>query len=135
MCTVVEGSYALKLEDREPFTTEPDDRFSSRATTDFTQALNRLMIQSLSSSCTRNCSKNAVSIHLPNLSFVTDQRLNPLVVEPFDVYSMLSNLNPAKCTGFKNLPNRLLKSCSRSLATPLSLLFNFILVSVQFPFQ
>ena len=40
---------------------------------------------------------------------------------------------PAKCKGFKNLPNCLLKSSSQSLATPLSLLFNFILASEQFP--
>ena len=73
------------------------------------------------------------NVNLPNFSFTTDQRLQSLVVEPFDVYSVLSNLNPAKCKGFKNLPNRLLKSCSQSLATPLSLLFNFILASEQFP--
>jgi len=46
---------------------------------------------------------------------------------------VLSNLNPEKCKGFKNLSNRLLKSCSQSLATPLSLLFNYILASEQFP--
>jgi len=74
-------------------------------------------------------------VNLPNFSFIIDQRLQPLVVEPFDVYSVLSNLNPAKCKGFKNLPNCLLKSCSQSLATPVSLLFNFILASEQFPLQ
>ena len=72
-------------------------------------------------------------VNLPNFSFITDQRLPSLVVELFDVYSVLSNLNPTTCKGFKNLPNHVLKSCSQSLATPLSLLFNFILASEQFP--
>ena len=75
------------------------------------------------------------NVNLPNFSFITDQRLQPLVAERFDVYSVLSYLNPAKCKGFKNLPNCLLKSCSQSLVTPLSLLFNFTLASEQFPLQ
>jgi len=74
------------------------------------------------------------NVNLPNFSFITDQRQQPPAVEPFDVCSVLSNLKPTKCRGFKNLPNRLLKSCSQSLATPLSL-FNFILASDQFPLQ
>jgi len=74
------------------------------------------------------------NVNLRNF-FITDQRASPLVAEPFDVYSVLSNLNPAKCKGCKILPNRLLKSCCQSLATPLSLLVNFVLVSESFPLQ
>ena len=75
------------------------------------------------------------NVNLPNFSIITDQSQQPLVVESFDVYSVVSNLNPAKWKGFKNLPNLLLKSCSQSLEIPLSLLFNFILASEQFPLQ
>jgi len=35
--------------------------------------------------------------------------------------------------GFDNLPNRILKICSQSLATPFSLLFNFIFSSEEYP--
>jgi len=75
------------------------------------------------------------NVNFPNFSFVTNRGLNPLVVEQFIVYSVLVNLNHTKCKDFRNLPNRLLKSCSQSLATPLGLLFNFILATKQFPLQ
>ena len=52
--------------------------------------------------------KKLSNINIPNFSFVTNQCINPLVVKPFYVYSVLSNLNIAKCKDFKNLPNRLL---------------------------
>jgi len=70
---------------------------------------------------------------LPPLEYLTDQQLLSPVIEPFEVFQVLHRLNPNKCKGFDNLPNRILKICSQSLATPFSLLFNFILSSDEYP--
>ena len=60
------------------------------------------------------------------MQYLTDQRLLSPVIEPFENFQVLNNLNPNKCKGFDKLPNRILKICGQSLATPFSLLFNFI---------
>jgi len=70
---------------------------------------------------------------LPPFHFLTDHRLLPPTFDPFQVFRVLSSLHPNKCKGFDNLPNRILKICSQSLATPFSLLFNLILLSEVFP--
>jgi len=70
---------------------------------------------------------------LPRFHMCTDLFIPPLSIEPLDVYHVLLSLNPNKSKGFDNLPNRLLKNCAQSLATPFSLLFNFILATSHFP--
>ena len=57
--------------------------------------------------------------NLPPLEYLTDQLLLSPVIEPFEVFQVLNRLNPNKSKGFDNLPNRILKICSQSLATPL----------------
>ena len=57
------------------------------------------------------------------LDFIGDLFIPPLSIESLDVYYVLLSLNPNKSKGFDNLPNRLLKNCAQSLATPFSLLF------------
>jgi len=71
--------------------------------------------------------------NLPPLEYLTDQRLLSPVIEPFEVFQVLNSLKPNKCKGFDNLPNRILKICSQSLATPFSLLFHFIFSSEEYP--
>jgi len=55
------------------------------------------------------------------------------VIEPFEVFQVLNSLNPNKCKGFDNLPNRILKICCQSVATAFSLLFNIILSPEEYP--
>ena len=71
--------------------------------------------------------------NLPPLEYLTDQRLLSPVIEHFEVFQVLNNLNPNKCKGFDKVPNRILKICSQSLTTPSSLLFNFIFSSEEYP--
>jgi len=71
--------------------------------------------------------------NLPPLEYLTDQRLLSPVIEPFEVFQVLNSLYPNKCKGFDNLPNWILKICSQSLATPFSLLVNFIFSSEEYP--
>ena len=71
--------------------------------------------------------------NLPPLEYLTDQLLLSPVIEPYEVFQVLNRLNPNKRKGFDNLPNRILKICSQSLATPFSLLFNFIFSSEEYP--
>ena len=47
--------------------------------------------------------------NLPPLEYLTDQLLLSPVIEPFEVFQILNRLNPNKCKGFDNLPNRILK--------------------------
>jgi len=70
---------------------------------------------------------------LPPFHFLTDHRFLPPTFDPFQVFRVLNSLQPNKCKGFDNLPNRILKICSKSLATPFSLLFDLILSSEVFP--
>jgi len=63
----------------------------------------------------------------------TDLCIPPLSIEPLDVYHVLLSLNPNESKCFDNLPNRLLKNCAQSLATPFSHLFKFILATSHFP--
>ena len=67
---------------------------------------------------------------LPRFHRCTDLFIPPLSIEPLDVYHVLISLNSNKSKGFDNLPNRL---GAQSLATPFSLLFNFILATSHFP--
>jgi len=70
---------------------------------------------------------------LPRFHMCTDVFIPPLSIEPLDVYHVQLTLNPNKSKGFHNLPNRHLKNCAQSLATPFSLLFNFTLATSHFP--
>ena len=70
---------------------------------------------------------------LPRFHMCTDLCIPPLLIEPLDVYHVLLSLDPNKSKGFDNFPIRLLKNCAQSLATPFSLLFNFILATSHFP--
>jgi len=70
---------------------------------------------------------------LPHFHFLTDHRSLSPTFDPFQVFRVLRSLHPNRCKGFDNLPNRILKICSQSLATPFSLIFNLILCSEVFP--
>jgi len=70
---------------------------------------------------------------LPRFHMCIDLCIPPLSIDPLDVYHVLLSLNPNKSKGFDNWSNRLLKNCAQSLATPFSLLFNFILATSHFP--
>ena len=70
---------------------------------------------------------------MPPFHFRTDHRLLRPTFDLFQVFRVLNSLHPNKCKGFDNLPNRILKIGSQSLATSFSLLFNLILSSEVFP--
>jgi len=69
---------------------------------------------------------------LSRFHMYTDLCIPPLIIDPLDVYLVLLSLNLNKTKGFDNLPNRLLKNCAQSLATPFSLPFNFIVAISHF---
>jgi len=48
--------------------------------------------------------------HLWNILPISDYYL--LLLNLFEVFQVLNSLNPNKCKGFDNLPNRILKICS-----------------------
>ena len=70
---------------------------------------------------------------LPIFSYLTDSRLNSLIINPGEVLKILQGLNPSKAVGYDNINNRILKECSLSLNVPLSLLFNLSLSKGVFP--
>jgi len=47
---------------------------------------------------------------LPPFNYITNLRIQPLTIEPFAVYRVLTGLNSRKSKGFDNLPNQLLKT-------------------------
>ena len=79
-------------------------------------------------------SESVLNLPMPDFYRCTNCSMPPLELHPLDVYHILRKLNPHKSKGFNNLPDCLLTMCSQSLATPFSLLFNFIVASKQYPY-
>ena len=72
---------------------------------------------------------------LPDFEFLTNARLNNIVITPSLVKRVLSNLDPSKASGPDEISNRVLKLCADSLCNPLSVIFNKSLELGLFPDQ
>lgn len=71
--------------------------------------------------------------HLPPDLPQSVYNIDQLVVQPENVYMILSKLDPSKATGPDGLGNRILREAAVPLAQPLSELFNFCLSLGHFP--
>ena len=70
---------------------------------------------------------------LPAFNFKTDKRIELVQTTESEVEKLLSTLNPHKSTGPDGIGNWVLKTCSHTLAKPLTTLFNKLLENGNFP--
>ena len=75
------------------------------------------------------------NIPLPDFEYLTQARLDNIVINPSIVKKVLQNLDPSKASGPDEIGNRVLKLCADSLCNPLSLIFNKSLELGIFPDQ
>ncbi len=70
---------------------------------------------------------------LPDIEYLTDQRLSNVTFEVDQVFRILSSLDTNKATGPDGIGNRLLKECANTLAIPLTDIYNKSMNDMVFP--
>ncbi len=70
---------------------------------------------------------------LPDIVYLTDQRLSSVTFEVDQVFRLLKSLNIGKATGPDGIGNRLLKECADTLAVPLTDIYNKSMNDTVFP--
>ena len=60
---------------------------------------------------------------LPPLSYVTDSRLDTMVIYSFSIKSILKSLNPNKAHGWDNISVKMIKLCGDEIVIPLEIIF------------
>ena len=70
---------------------------------------------------------------LPNIEYLTDERLLSVVFDVNEVLKLLKGLDISKATGPDGIGNRLLKECADSLAIPLTDIYNKSMNDMIFP--
>ena len=63
------------------------------------------------------------NVNLPPFHYITDARLDQILITPESVKDILSNLNTSKSVGPDSINNKLLKNCADSLCFPLAFIF------------
>ena len=79
------------------------------------------------------CSLIDTNSVLPPESFVTDLRLDSVVLDEAKVLALIRGLNVNKAHGWDDISIRMIKICDESLVYPLMKIFNFSLASHKFP--
>ena len=70
---------------------------------------------------------------LPFLEFKTGKRIEKITFNDGDIYLIIKNLNVDKAYGWDNISIRMIKLCGKSIARPLSLIFQSMLNDGVFP--
>ena len=70
---------------------------------------------------------------LPHFTYVTDARLDQIVITQDEIRCILKNLVTNKATGPDSISNKLLKECAESLCGPLTYIFHMSLSSGIYP--
>ena len=70
---------------------------------------------------------------LPPFEFVTNKRINNISIHNHEILKLVRHLNPNKASGSDGISGHMLLLCDDSVVLPLSLIFNNILNSSQYP--
>ena len=70
---------------------------------------------------------------LPEFIYLTDIKIETLILTPAEIYNILINLNVSKAVGPDKVSNHILKECAISLSEPLARLVNLSLAQGVFP--
>ena len=72
---------------------------------------------------------------LPNFQYVTEARINSIIIKKEDILSLIRGLNPNKATGSDDISGQMLLICDESAVLPLMIIFRNILESSIYPDQ
>ena len=70
---------------------------------------------------------------LPNLTFLTGNRINHIAIGNYEILSLIRNLNPNKATGSDGISGQMLLLCEDSVILPLEITFRNILATSTYP--
>ena len=70
---------------------------------------------------------------LPNLFFLTDKRIDHLIIQNEDISSLIKKINPNKATGSDGISGQMLLLCDDSVIIPLKIIFDKILLTSTYP--
>ena len=70
---------------------------------------------------------------LPQFSFITDKRIHTVPIDRSEILSLIRNLNPNKAAGSDGISGHMLLLCDDAVVLPLSIIFQNILDSSEYP--
>ena len=81
----------------------------------------------------QQCTLIANNSVLPPFEFVTDKRINDIVIPNHEILKLIRHLNPNKASGSDDISGHMLLLCDDSVVLPLKLIFQSILNSSKYP--
>ena len=70
---------------------------------------------------------------LPEFKFLTDKRIDNVLINENDILTLIRNLNPNKAVGADCISGQMLLFCDESVVPPLKIIFSNILHSGVYP--
>ena len=70
---------------------------------------------------------------LPDFEYITEARIDSIVIKSEDILFLIRNLNPNKTTGSDEVSGHMLQICDYSVVLPLFIIFQSILESSIYP--
>ena len=70
---------------------------------------------------------------LPQFSFLTNSRIDNIIIDHDNILKIIKDLNPAKAHGNDGISLRMSEICEKSIIAPLKIIFNKALLSNTFP--
>ena len=81
----------------------------------------------------RQCKPIINSSVLPTLNYLTDKRIENVIIHKDEITSLIRKLNPNKATGSDGISGQMLLLCDDTVALPLQIIFQNILAKSSFP--
>ena len=79
------------------------------------------------------CSPLTNNSTLPNFAYITNARLNNIVISEVEIITLIRNLNTGKASGPDGLSAHMLHMCDDTIAVPLKIIFESILSTGVYP--
>ena len=70
---------------------------------------------------------------LPQFAYLTDQRIDQIIILDEDILSLIRNLNPNKASGSDGISGKMLLLCDASVVLPLRIIFENIIKTSKYP--
>ena len=81
----------------------------------------------------QQCKPIANSSVLPNITVLTNKRIDQISIGNDEIYSLIRNINPNKATGYDGISGQMLLLCDVSVILPLKVIFRTILLTSTYP--
>ena len=70
---------------------------------------------------------------LPNITFLTDKRIDQITIGNDEIITLIRNINPNKGSGSDGISGQMLLFCDDSVVLPLKIIFENILLTSTYP--